>query len=166
LAQALHYCHCGAMEDTRVLHRDIKPNNIGFLGSGRLVLFDFGLAKTWAVATDDLETRQLTGQTGSLRYMAPEVALNQPYNHKAEVFSFASVLWQMCAHEIPFQDLQVPAFMERVAKGDERPKVKDSWPAPLKQLLTRCWRAEHAERPEFSEIVTVLAGLLASEDGP
>ena len=39
--------------------------------------------------------RKLTGETGSLRYMAPEVALYWPYTHRSEVFSFALVLWEV-----------------------------------------------------------------------
>ena len=109
-----------------MLHRDIKPNNIGFLPDGRLVLFDFGLAKLWRIDGDDTQTRRLTGQTGSLRYMAPEVALSQPYNHKAEVFSFATCLWQMCSHEVPYNDCDVESFMERVRRHAPRPAVAES----------------------------------------
>ena len=39
----------------------------------------------------------MTGLCGSLRYMAPEVAMDLPYNHKSEVYSFAIVLWEMVA---------------------------------------------------------------------
>ena len=106
LASALAYCHSEALLDIRVLHRDIKPNNIGFMpleeggggkrargGAhlGRLVLFDFGIACMWrkvypsihsARERENDEVRPLTGECGSLRYMAPEVANSQPYNHK------------------------------------------------------------------------------------
>jgi len=88
LAEALDYCHSGCFHGLRVLHRDLKPNNIGFLADGRLALFDFGLAKLWRVGPDDgggAEVRPLTGNTGSLRYMAPEVALSKAYSHRAEV---------------------------------------------------------------------------------
>ena len=112
-----------------MLHRDIKPNNIGFLPNGRLVLFDFGLAKLWKIDADDTQTRRLTGQTGSLRYMAPEVATSQPYNHKAEVFSFATCLWQMCSHEVPYFDCDVAAFMNRVCqKGKPHATPAASFP--------------------------------------
>ena len=117
LAEALHYCHTevatSVFPGCRILHRDLKPNNIGFLPDGRLALFDFGLAKLWRISADDLdgnETRKLTGNTGSLRYMAPEVALAKPYSHKAEVFAFATVLWEMASHERPFADCDVDSF--------------------------------------------------------
>jgi len=165
LAEALHYCHSEAMEGTRILHRDIKPSNIGFLANGRLVLFDFGLARLWDIEADDTETRQLTGQTGSLRYMAPEVALSQPYNHRAEVFSFATCLWQMCSHEIPFFEMDVESFIARVAKGSERPSIKSSWPPALQQLLRECWSATHNERPDIGALLPVLKNLVDTEQG-
>ena len=84
LASALAYCHDEAFAGYRVLHRDVKPPNIGFKPDGQLVLFDFGLATLWVrgddVANDDAP-RKLTGETGSLRYMAPEVADSQPCTH-------------------------------------------------------------------------------------
>ena len=39
----------------------------------------------------------MTEVVGSLRYMAPEVAMSRPYNHKSEMYSFAIVLWEMVA---------------------------------------------------------------------
>lgn len=159
LAEALHYCHTNARPDCRVLHRDIKPNNIGFLSDGRLVLFDFGLAKLWVIDGEDTQTRKLTGQTGSLRYMAPEVAMNQPYNHKAEIFSFATCLWQMCSHEVPYFELDVDSFMERVCKKGERPRMKKDWPPALTKLMSECWQPLHTSRPELSELLPTLRKL-------
>lgn len=148
LASALRFCHDEAFPGYRVLHRDVKPNNIGFLvGSGRLVLFDFGLASIWKrdpgggrdkSMDEPNEVRPLTGQTGSLRYMAPEVAMCQPYNHKAEVFSFADVLWEMGSHERPFRDLSTDTFTMGIQKG-VRPKCPKKWPPALTQLLGECW---------------------------
>ena len=77
LARALKYCHDDAFPGYRVLHRDVKPNNIGFIHDpddpDHLVLFDFGLATLWGIKNDSSDTlaRNLTGETGSLRYMAP-----------------------------------------------------------------------------------------------
>jgi serine/threonine protein kinase len=120
IARAMRYCHDDFIPGCRLLHRDLKPNNVGFAASGRVVLFDFGLCKLWSTRSGgddeyDLEDlRQLTGLTGSLRYMAPEVALCKPYNHKADVFSFGSVspapLAVPCGHAyIPHSTLRCVA---------------------------------------------------------
>ena len=77
LARALKYCHDDAFPGYRILHRDVKPNNIGFIHSpddpDHLVLFDFGLASLWEKKGDptDTDARDLSGETGSLCYMAP-----------------------------------------------------------------------------------------------
>ncbi|KOO52801.1 serine threonine-protein kinase ctr1 [Chrysochromulina tobinii] len=116
LSRALQYCHDDAFPGYRILHRDVKPNNIGFLATGELVLFDFGLASLWrhGEAFDDIP-RKLTGECGSMRYMAPEVANSQNYNHKAEVYSFASVLWEICSHRKPFLEFSSPELFKKAA---------------------------------------------------
>ncbi|KOO31354.1 serine threonine-protein kinase ctr1, partial [Chrysochromulina tobinii] len=147
----------------RILHRDLKPNNIGFLPDGRLALFDFGLARLWRVSEadpDGNETRKLTGNTGSLRYMAPEVALAKPYSHKAEVFAFATVLWEMASHERPFADCDVDSFYRRVCSEGQRPPIPQSFPPQLAALLTRCWSTDHAARPEMAEVIVILRELI------
>jgi len=163
LAEALDYCHRCCFPGCRVLHRDLKPNNIGFLEDGRLALFDFGLAKLWRISPTDragTESRPLTGNTGSLRYMAPEVALSKPYSHRAEVFAFATLLWQMLSHERPFADCDVNGFYRRVCHAGERPKIPPNLPAPLAEMLTRCWDINPAKRPEFTDIIPVLESAL------
>ena len=68
-SRAWRVCTQDAFPGYRIIHRDIKPNNIGFVGPDQLVLFDFGLASLWKhgdTRTDD-EPRTLTGETGSLR---------------------------------------------------------------------------------------------------
>ena len=87
------------------------------------MLADFGLLSLWKKdAEDDAAVRPLTGMTGSLRYMAPEVALSQPYNHKAEVFSFTSLLYHVLSLEKPFAAMDAKAFVAEAcaAKGNRR----------------------------------------------
>ena len=164
LAEALSYCHDGCFPGWRVLHRDLKPNNIGFMPDGNLALFDFGLAKIWRISDGDdgTERRRLTGNTGSLRYMAPEVALSLPYSHRAEIFAWATICWQIIAHERPFNDCDVDAYYRRVCNGGERPKLTNNTPPQLGAILIRCWEVDPALRPEFSEIVPVLDALIAN----
>ena len=88
LSQAINHLHNECDPARITIHRDLKPDNIGFTHNGTLRLFDFGLAAVIPRAVPADEIRQgggrrlprfrLTGQTGSVRYMAPEVALNQP----------------------------------------------------------------------------------------
>ncbi len=69
------------------------------------------------LATNDDAPRPLTGETGSLRYMAPEVALSERYNHKAEVYSFATVFWEMACHRRPFEGFSPEIFRRAIGRG-------------------------------------------------
>ena len=88
--------------------------NIGYARDGELKLFDFGLAKR---LVPDEKTPSglynLTANTGSLRYMAPEVALGEPYDLRADTYSFSVVFWQICSLTVPYagHDVQMHAGM-------------------------------------------------------
>lgn len=70
IANAIYFLH-----KKSIVYRDLKPDNLGFDTSGALKLFDFGLAKRMDTAERSEDGMYLlTGNTGSLRYMAPEVA--------------------------------------------------------------------------------------------
>ena len=74
-------CHPGAS----IIHRDLKPDNVGFSADGTLKLFDLGLCTCVRTIVDD-QPYAMTGCTGSLRYMAPEVTLRLPYTEKVDVY--------------------------------------------------------------------------------
>ena len=96
--------------------------------------------------------------------MAPEVADNLPYNHKADVYSFGVILWEMTAYKKPYEGLSREQFYKRVVKGGERPPMSKKWPKELTKLIGQCW-GEIGERPMFEEIVPKLTELLAEAKG-
>ena len=84
---------------------DLKPDNVGFTSTGALKLFDFGLVTCVHRRQDVFSNYAMTGYTGSLRYMAPEVAQRLPYNEKVDVYSYGIMVWQMARDKIPFKGL-------------------------------------------------------------
>ena len=166
LACALQYCNEQAIPGSMVLHRDLKPDNIGFTLDGQVKLIDFGLARLVENANPESnETYQMSGETGSLRYMAPEVADRLPYNHKADVYSFGIILWEMNAGKRPFNGLSRETFYENVVHGGERPHLSKRWPPELNKLISSCWSTDIDERPSFRQIVDAIDILLTSEKG-
>lgn len=92
LANALYYLHKKVHPDCAFIHRDLKPDNIGFTSDGTLKLLDFGLCICVRKNTSIRGFYNLTGCTGAYRYMAPENALNQCYNEKVEIIEIYDVL--------------------------------------------------------------------------
>jgi len=120
-------------------------------------IFDFGLAKR--LLPDDKNAAglyRLTGNTGSLRYMAPEVALNQAYNLKADAYSFAIVFWQICSLTVPYAGYNCKMHADFVVVGGHRPKIEKSWPQSWGHLMQTGWSTDVFERQDFVRIVQIL----------
>ena len=161
LADALRYLHAEALTNGMILHRDLKPDNVAFTLEQELKLIDFGLAKVIENTDPSCsDVYSMSGETGSLRYMAPEVADNQPYNHKADVYSFGIILWEMTAYKKPYEGFSRDAFYRRVVKGGERPQIAKKWPKELSKLISQCWAAKIEDRPPFDHVALRLKELL------
>ena len=131
-----------------IVFRDLKPDNVGFDGEGKVKIFDFGLAK-------ELDPKQhtrngmytMSGGTGSRRFMAPEVSLSKPYGTSADLYSFGILFWEMLALEKAFAQIPVEEHRERVVLGAERPKLTSEWTDSLQGLLQGCWAGDPFQRP-------------------
>lgn len=144
---------------------DLKPDNIGFTADGSLKLFDLGLCTCVKARTSSAQAYEMTGFTGSLRYMAPEVALRKPYNEKVDVYSFAIIVWQMARDRIPFKGFTKEEFMKQLVSEGQRPKLDKNWPPKFSKLLEHCWDVDHMRRPSFTVIVLELNKLIAELEG-
>jgi len=117
----------------------------------------------------------LTGETGSCLYMAPEVYVRQPYNEKADVFSFGVVLYELFARnmllfsEMPVNtvDAEAPSrYARKVADGYRPARPKKNFPDPIWDLVVSCWAADPVARPHMSEVVEALEGYIKVLQAP
>ena len=145
---------------------DLKPDNIGFTSDGTVKLFDFGLVTCVKARKHAKDTYNMTGCTGSLRYMAPEVALYHRYTEKVDVYSFGLILWQMATGEEPFEELDKIDFYREVVHRGMRPQLEKTWPADFRALLSRCWHADPEERPSFAMVTIDLDRLILAGSSP
>jgi len=94
VAGGLKYAHSNGL-----IHRDIKPANIMLAKDGRVMITDFGIAKTHG----DMSIT-VTGQTvGSPAYMSPEQAAGRPIDNRCDLFSLGIVLYEIITSEKPFK---------------------------------------------------------------
>ncbi|KAL1496290.1 hypothetical protein AB1Y20_016252 [Prymnesium parvum] len=134
------------------MHRDLKPANILLQGS-LLKVADFGLARAKPPSP-----ACLTAETGSYRWMAPEVMRHEPYDERCDVYSFSLVAYELLTHDIPFSGWMPVEAAFAVAKQAARPPLPSS-PAAVTSLLRRCWEQSFACRPSFAAVVSALEEL-------
>mmetsp|Transcript_40831 Transcript_40831/g.103449 ORF Transcript_40831/g.103449 Transcript_40831/m.103449 type:complete len:522 (+) Transcript_40831:168-1733(+) len=109
---------------------------------------------------------QMTGETGSYRYMAPEVFRHEPYNAKVDVYSFAMLCFELFEARAPFDRMDAVNVAKAVALEGNRPimlaldKPNDPVRSELKALIERMWHSDPRARPDFTEVITGLTQLI------
>jgi len=148
IASAMSYLH-----ERGIVFRDLKPNNIGFLGN-KVQLFDFGLSRELPHLDTSIPF-EMSGKVGTLRYMANEVAMNQPYNVSADVFSFAMVAYEMLSLQKPYEGWTRAMHTSLVCEGGLRPDTMnciDPIPLEMNLLLQLAWHGDATKRPTMEQI--------------
>ena len=103
-------------------------------------------------------TYKLTEMTGSMVYMAPEVAKGEPYNETCDCYSFAILLWEMLALHNAFECYTPSMLRERVYDNEiaRRPRIDPDWDPSIRQLLETTWSPTWQKRYSMKEITKEL----------
>src|SRR6202167_4945968 len=130
---------CRALEATHsvgVIHRDLKPQNIMRDATGRILLMDFGLART--LAGDGMT--QTGALVGTMEYMSPEQALAKELDQRSDLFTLGLILYELLTGVTPFKAESVVASLIRRTQERAAP-VSDhdgTIPRPLSNVVSKC----------------------------
>ncbi|XP_022150280.1 serine/threonine-protein kinase HT1-like isoform X2 [Momordica charantia] len=155
LCRGLSYLH-----SKKIVHRDIKTENVLLDAQRTLKIVDFGVARVEAQ-----NPRDMTGETGTLGYMAPEVLDGKPYNRKCDVYSFGICLWETYCCDMPYPDLSFAEVSSAVVRQNLRPEIPRCCPSSLANIMRRCWDANPDRRPDMDEVVSLLEAIDTSKGG-
>jgi hypothetical protein len=146
------------LHGSKILHRDIKPNNLLFDSHNKVKVTDFGLSQAIGGGIHYEESR------GTPLYMAPEVLSpgSAPISQKSDVYSFAITLWEILTGKDSEPENATPlSFIKGVLSG-VRPEIPESWSNSLKSLIAQMWDDNPENRPDFQDIIRLLG--TAKED--
>ncbi|KAM1720555.1 hypothetical protein ACFX12_022206 [Malus domestica] len=155
LSRGLSYLH-----SQKIVHRDVKTENMLLDTRINLKIADFGVARVEAQ-----NPRDMTGETGTLGYMAPEVLDGKPYNRRCDVYSFGICLWEIYCCDMPYPDLSFADVSSAVVRQNLRPEIPKCCPSSLANIMRMCWDGNADKRPEMGEVVKLLEAIDTSKGG-
>ena len=140
---ALLYLH-----DRRILHRDLKTQNI-FLKNSKIRLGDFGIAKVLDGTRDFANTC-----IGTPYYMSPELFKNRPYSFKSDVWGLGCVVYEMCNLRHAFDAQSLNGLAMKIMKGTY-PPTTPFYSKGLRDLISKMLSVNPAHRPMLMDILNV-----------
>src|SRR5271165_2275800 len=155
VCQALDAAH-----SVGVIHRDLKPQNIMQDGAGRILVMDFGLART--VGGDGMT--QTGAIVGTMEHMSPEQALGKDLDQRSDLFALGLILFEMLTGQTPFQ--AESALASLIKRTQERAvSVSDidaRIPGALTGIVSKCLERDLNER--YQSAAAILADLNTWKD--
>eukprot|EP00741_Cyanophora_paradoxa_P001118 tig00000459_g1078.t1 len=144
-----------------ITHRDIKSSNILVrkkAGGGYVMkLSDFGKA---ALNRNTMSTSGLNAPVGSVPWMAPEIMKCERYTPAADMYSFATVCWELLTRLTPYKECREAwQIVGKVLDKDERLQVPDECPETLREIFERCWDKDFKRRLTAGEVLEMLKKL-------
>ena len=152
-----------------IVHMDLKPENLMIIDDGWLKILDFGVARVGRSASsrddDTTQTHRPERGWGTLAYMSPEQISDDHIDHRSDLFSLGTIMYEMLAGRHPFQRASPAATMGAILRDDPAPlaSIEPTIPSGLDRIVRRSLRKLPAER--FQSAREIRFALEAVRDG-
>ncbi|XP_074807237.1 serine/threonine-protein kinase Nek1 isoform X7 [Natator depressus] len=135
------------VHDRKILHRDIKSQNIFLTKDGTIQLGDFGIAR---VLNSTVELARTC--IGTPYYLSPEICRNKPYNNKSDIWALGCVLYEMCTLKHAFEAGNMKNLVLKIISGSF-PPVSLHYSYDLRNLLSQLFKRNPRDRPSVNSIL-------------
>ncbi|KAM9662652.1 serine/threonine-protein kinase Nek1 isoform 14-T19 [Morphnus guianensis] len=135
------------IHDRKILHRDIKSQNIFLTKDGTIQLGDFGIARVLNSTAELARTC-----IGTPYYLSPEICQNKPYNNKSDIWALGCVLYEMCTLKHAFEAGNMKNLVLKIISGPF-PPVSVHYSYDLRNLLSQLFKRNPRNRPSVNSIL-------------
>lgn len=138
---ALKYLH-----DLKILHRDLKSQNMFLTAEERLKVGDFGISRVLSGTMAFART-----MIGTPYYMSPEVCSERPYSWASDIWAMGCVMFELYQLKVPFEASSIRELMQKIVRG-AIPRATKA-PGPVQQLCAEMMAREATKRPSAAQIL-------------
>jgi len=135
------------VHDRKILHRDIKSQNIFLTKGNNVKLGDFGIAKILKNTVDLAKTC-----IGTPYYLSPEICENKPYNNKSDIWALGCILYEMAALKHAFVAGNMKNLIVKIIRGSY-PQLPSHYSSDLRNLVQQLFKRNPKERPSINIIL-------------
>ena len=153
-ASGMYYLHSSTPP---IIHLDLKSHNLLVDDNWKVKVSDFGLSMT------SLEGLHSNAVCGTLAWTAPEMLKSKPVSTKADVYSYAIVMWEFLARATPYPGIPRYHLIEKVGEIGFRPDIPQNNHIEFCQLMQQCWETNPEDRPDFGEILIKIDEFIVEE---
>ena len=143
---ALKHCH-----DKKIIHRDLKSQNVFLTSKNYVKLGDFGISKVLESTIDKANT-----VVGTPYYISPEIVNDKPYNFPSDIWSLGVITYEMSALRLPFTAGSLAALATKIFEGVYSP-IPKIYSKELKNLIAKMLNVDPEKRPTINEILSMLS---------
>ncbi|HEY0370687.1 MAG TPA: protein kinase, partial [Thermoanaerobaculia bacterium] len=164
-----------AAHERGVIHRDLKPENLFITKDGRVKILDFGVAKllssddSAAISDEDTMEQDTSPGTviGTVGYMSPEQVRGQAVDHRSDIFSLGTLMYEMVSGEHPFRGNSPADTMSAILREDPRDltSINPNVTPGLDRVIRHCMEKSAEQRFQSARDLAFHLDMLSSGSG-
>lgn len=149
IVMALYECHSCSKDGKKVLHRDLKPNNVFLDSENNVKLGDFGLARVLSN-----ESCFAQSHVGTPYYMSPEQIEEKEYNEKSDIWSLGCFLYELTTFNPPFEAKNHYSLALKIKSGKVE-RISNRYSEELQRVILWLMQVDHLKRPFIEDLLNL-----------